>query len=184
VSVELLLGLLVLAVALYLVLGRVQHAGRRTLGVGRGELAYADDSIVRRPTLRSERLLLAARPDLLEKFDGAYVPVEHKPSSRQLQQSHILQVAAQCLLVEELYGVRPPYGVVVLAGGVRERVTFSPELERGVRRVMDEMRRILASGEPPGPLWAPAKCRSCGFRRVDWDDTVPELVGPPVARTR
>jgi CRISPR-associated exonuclease Cas4 len=183
VSVELLLVLLVLALAAYWLLGRYQRAGRRTLGLGRGQLAYADDSLVRRPTLRSERLLLAGRPDLLEKVDGAYVPVEHKPSSRRLQQSHILQVAAQCVLVEEVYGVRPPHGVVVLAGGVRERVTFSPELERGVLRVMEDMRRILASGAPPGPAWAPAKCRACGFQRVCWDELGADPETAPIART-
>ena len=178
---ELVLLLLVVAIVGYVLLGGYQRAGRRSLGLDRGELAYADDSIVRRPTLRSEQLKLAGRPDLLEKADGVYIPVEHKPSARSLQQSHILQVAAQCLLVQDLYGIRPPYGVVVLAGGVREQVTFSPELERGVRRVMDEMRRILARGEPPGPLWVPAKCRRCGFRHVCWDDPLKEPAGPPVA---
>lgn len=183
-SAELLLLILfAFAVLPYLLLGRYQRAGRRTLGLDRGELAYADDSLVRRPTLRSERLLLAGRPDLLEKIDGVYVPVEHKPSSRRLQQSHILQVAAQCLLVEDLYGVRPPHSVVVLAGGVRERVTCSPELERGVLRVMEEMRRILASGAPPGPAWAAAKCRACGFRRVCWDGVGADPEAMPIART-
>jgi CRISPR-associated exonuclease Cas4 len=180
---ELLFLLLVLAIVAYLIVGRYHRAARKTLGLGRGELAYADDSILRRPTLRSERRLLAGRPDLLEKVDGAFVPVERKPSARRLQQSHIRQVAARCLLVEDLYGVRPPYGVVVLADGARERVTFSPELERGVLRVMDEMRRILASGEPPGPIWVAAKCRPCGFRHVCWDRTGTDPVAAPLVTT-
>ena len=90
---------------------------------------------------------------------------EQKPSSRRLQQSHILQVGALCLLVQDVYGVRPLYGVVVLADGTQERVTFTEELERGVVRTMAEMRRMLETGAAPGPRWAPASwsgtnCRS------------------------
>lgn len=100
----------------------------------------------------------------------AYVPVELKPSVRRLQQSHILQVGALCLLVQDVYGVRPPYGVVVLADGSQERITFSEELERGVVRAMAEMRRMLENGEAPGPRWVPAKCRACGYHPVCWGD--------------
>ena len=79
------------------------------------------------------------------------MPVEQKPSARWVQQSHILQVGALCLLVQEVYRVRPPYGVVVLAGGSQERVAFTRELERGVLRTMADMRRILENGDAPGP---------------------------------
>jgi hypothetical protein len=72
----LLLFLLALVVLAYLRLGRYQKAGRRTPGLDRGELAYADDSLVRRPQRRAQRLQLAGRPGLLEKTDGTYVPVE------------------------------------------------------------------------------------------------------------
>lgn len=59
----------------------------------------------------------------------------------------------------------PPYGVVVLADGTQERVTFTEELQRGVVRTMAEMRRMLETGAAPGPRWAPASwsgtnCRS------------------------
>lgn len=135
------------------------------LVVARGQAA---DTLIRAPTLRSDRLGLVGRCDHLLRVDGAYVPVEQKPSARRLQQSHILQVGALCLLVQDVYGVRPPYGVVVLAGGTQERVTFTEELERGVVRTMAEMRRILENGEAPGPRWVPAKCRACGYHPVCW----------------
>jgi hypothetical protein len=48
-------------------------------------------------------------------------------SARRLQQSPIFQVGAECLLVQEVYGVRPPYGVVVLAGGSQGRAAFTEE---------------------------------------------------------
>jgi CRISPR-associated exonuclease Cas4 len=98
------------------------------------------------------------------------VPVEQKPRARRLQPSHILQLGALCLLIREVYGVRPPYGVVVLAGGRRERVAFDDELERAVLGTMAAMRRRLAGGEPPGPRWVGPTCRACGYRPVCWGD--------------
>ena len=73
--------------------------------------------------------------------------------------------------------------MVVLAGGVRERVTFSPELERGVWRTMAEMRRILASGEPPAPRWVAAKCSWCGHRQTCWDADDSSTGVLPIATT-
>ncbi len=169
-SAELLLLALLLAAAAYVLLARWTRSRRSALGIAEGTLVSADDSLIRAPTLRSERLGLVGRCDHLLRVGDAYVPVEQKPSARRLQQSHILQVGALCLLVQDVHGVRPPYGVVVLADGSQERVTFSEELERGVVRTMAEMRRILATGEPPGPRWVGAKCQACGYHPVCWDD--------------
>ena len=167
-SAELLVLALVLTAAAYILLVRWTRRRRRALGIGEGTIVSADDSLIRAPTLRSARLGLVGRCDHLLRVGNAYVPVEQKPSARRLQQSHMLQMGALCLLVHDVYGVRPPYGVVVLADGSQARVTFSKELERGVVRTMAEMRRILASGEPPGPRWAAAKCRACGYHPVCW----------------
>jgi CRISPR-associated exonuclease Cas4 len=100
----------------------------------------ADDTRQGAPTLRSERYGLVGRPDHLVRLGHALIPVEQKPSARRLQPSHVLQVAAQCLLVQEAYGVRPPYGVVALSGGIEERVPFTPSLERQLLATMAEMR--------------------------------------------
>jgi predicted RecB family nuclease len=171
VSAELLLLLsLALALAASLALRGWTRRRRARLGLAGGEIVFADDSLVRAPTLRSARLGLVGRCDHLLRVGDAYVPVEQKPSARRLQPSHVLQVGALCLLVADVYGVRPPYGVVVLAGGAQERVTFSEALERGVLRTMADMRRVLVTGAPPGPRWVAAKCRPCGHHPVCWDD--------------
>ena len=168
-TAEVVLSVLALTLAAYLVLRRWTRHRRARLGLADGTLVSADDSLIRAPTLRSERLGLVGRCDHLLRVGDEYVPVEQKPTARRLQPSHILQVGALCLLVHDVYGVRPPYGVVVLADGSHERVTFSEELERGVVRTMADMRRILATGEPPGPRWVGAKCRACGYHPVCWE---------------
>lgn len=167
-SAEVVLLLLVLAVAGYGLLFHWTASRRAALGIADGAIISADDSLIRAPTLRSERLGLVGRCDHLLRVGGAYVPVEQKPSARRLQQSHILQVGALCLLVEDIYGVRPPYGVVVLANGRREQVTFSESLERGVLRTMAEMRRILVAREPTVPRRLAPNCRACGYHPLCW----------------
>lgn len=168
-TMEMLLLVLILSVAAYLLLGHWSRSRRSALGIVAGRVVSADDSLIRAPTLRSDRLGLVGRCDHLLRLDRVYVPVEQKPSSRRLQQSHIFQVGALCMLVQDVYGVRPPYGVLVLADGSQERVAFTKELERGVLRTMAEMRRILATGEPPGPRWVAPKCRACGYFPICWD---------------
>ena len=172
-STELLGLALVLTAAAYVLLARWTRRRRSALGITAGAIVSADDSLIRAPTLRSERLGLVGRCDHLLRVGDSYVPVEQKPSARRLQPLHILQVGALCLLVQDVYGVRPPYGVVALADGSQERVTFSEELERGVVRTVAEMRRILATGEPPGPQWVGPKCRACGYHPVCWDGEHP-----------
>ncbi len=128
----------------------------------------ADDSALGTPTLRSARYGLVGRPDQLVSVGRMLIPVEQKPRARSMQQSHVLQVAAQCLLVQEVYGVRPSHGLLVLAGGKQELVEFTPALERRLLNTMAQMRSLLRVDAEPGPHWVGAKCRSCGFRETCW----------------
>jgi CRISPR-associated exonuclease Cas4 len=102
-----------------------------------------------------------------------FVPIEQKPKARRLQPSHVLQVAAQCLLVQEAYGVRPPHGVVVLANGVREQVEFTDALEQHLLEVMAQMRSFLNADTAPAPCWVNSKCRACSFRNTCWTPDSP-----------
>jgi CRISPR-associated exonuclease Cas4 len=160
--------LLAFALVVYLLLGRWHQRQRTRLGVPVGRIVAADDSASGSATLRSTRLGLVGRPDHVLRIGTHLIPVEQKPLSRHLQPSHRLQVAAQCLLVQEVYGVRPPYGVVVVAGGRQERVPFDAELERQLHQTMATMRGLLESDAEPGPRWNSAKCRPCGFFNTCW----------------
>lgn len=160
------LGLLGL-VAVYLGLTVWEWSTRRRYGL-RGRILAADDSKLGSPTLRSERLGLAARPDHLVRVGQAVIPVEQKPSARRAWRSHQLQVAAQCALVEDVTGIRPPHGLLVLANGVQEQVPFDAALEANLHATMAAMRQSLATQAPPGPRWSGARCRACSYRPVCW----------------
>jgi CRISPR-associated exonuclease Cas4 len=80
-----------------------------------------------------------------------------------------MQIVAQCLLVEETYGVRPPFGIVVLAGGTHAKVSFTPDLERRLLKTMADMRELVASQAEPGPRWIAPKCQACSFFQTCWE---------------
>jgi CRISPR-associated exonuclease Cas4 len=160
---------LALAALVYLALGRLTHHERAKIGLDNGVLVAADDSRLGSPTLRSARLGLIGRPDHLLRSGNVLIPVEQKPSARRAYPSHMLQVAAECMLVQEVYGVRPPYGLLVLAGGVQERIQFTPALERRLLQAMAEMRALLNAGTEPGAIWVAPKCQACGFRDTCWE---------------
>lgn len=125
-----------------------------------GELVAVDAG---RPiTLRSPRYRLAGRPDALRRRrDGTVVPVELKhrpaPEGRPFP-SHVVQVAAYCLLVEETTGRAPPFGVLRYT----DREVVVPWDAEARRRVLN------ALGGATGPYDgradpSPAKCAGCAW---------------------
>jgi CRISPR-associated exonuclease Cas4 len=174
--VNMLVLLLIAALAACALLGRWSRSELAQVGLSSGTIVTTDDSAERPPTLRSRRYGLVGRPDQLIRVGNTLIPVEQKPKARRLQQSHVLQVAAQCLLVQEVYRIRPPYGIVVLAGGSRHQVEFSPALELRLLDTMARMRAMLDATAPPEPLWAEGKCRACAFRHTCWGEDVDRSV--------
>src|SRR5207244_5742904 len=77
--------------------------------------------------------------------------VEQKPGARRAHPSHVMQLATQCVLGQEVYGRRPPYGLLVLADVVQQQVLFTPALERRVLETAAAMPEVLLRGADPGP---------------------------------
>lgn len=75
--------------------------------------------------LRFRTVPAGGLPDHLERIGEYLLLVEPKLSNAWAWASHIMQIAAECLLVQEVYGVRPPYGILVFARGVQERVPLT-----------------------------------------------------------
>lgn len=115
-------------------LGRSIHRREAPLGLEQQTIIAADNSPLGASTLRSARFRLVGRPDHLLRSYGFIIPAEQKRRSHDLHDSHVLQVAAQCLLVQEAYRRRPPYGIVVLAGGRQIRIAFTADLENAILR--------------------------------------------------
>ncbi|MEO1339516.1 MAG: PD-(D/E)XK nuclease family protein [Myxococcota bacterium] len=115
--------------------------------------------------LRSPRLGLSGRPDrLLQLRNGAVVPIEKKSGSAKLYDDILVQVGAYLLLVEDVYGRRPPFGLVVLGDDTEYRIRNTARLRRWTRKILDKVKvqRSKLHVEGQGTPLA-AKCRKCGF---------------------
>ena len=72
------------------------------------------------------------------------IPVEQSPERYAPSRPHVMQLVVQCLLVEDVYGVCPQYGVLVLAEGVQERVVYCLDLEQRVLATIAQLQELPA----------------------------------------
>jgi len=141
---------------------------RQATGLPTGRVVYADTSRWQRAArpLFSRQHRLTGKPDYLVREGRAIIPVEVKSSRAPAggpRESHMLQLAAYCLLVEEMERVRPAYGIVKYADEAF-RVDNTPALRRALTETLDTMRRDLARGGAQRSHSDPARCRRCGVR--------------------
>jgi len=149
-------------------LGRRQ---RQRSGLPAGSVVYSDteDWLEPEEPLRSRRYGLVGRPDyLVQMRDGGrrfVVPVEVKSRARPARpyDSHVLQLGAYCLLVEDNFGAAPPYGLLRYADATLE-IPFTDELRRRVLEAADEIRRARRAPEVRRSHGEPRRCAACGYR--------------------
>lgn len=159
-----LLWLIAASVALYFSLSASQKvdAWKDEEGLN-GEIHYVgtDSS----PLYFSERYGLSGRPDFVLEIDGQLIPGDLKTGRTPKGPlfSHIMQVAAYCLLIAETTKRRPPYGILRY-GNVEHEIEFDPELERMLLEKLEEMRALMRTGEVHRNHNRPGKCAGCSRR--------------------
>ena len=152
----------VVAIGIAVAAGALRALGQRRRDRRLGALVAVDAGAPR--TLASHRYRLVGRPDLLRRApDGRLVPIELKSREappRGPPRSHVVQVWAYCLLVEETEGVAPPYGVLRYAGGAEYRIPW----DRGAREKLLALRAELERPYDGRASPSPAKCARCAWR--------------------
>jgi CRISPR-associated exonuclease Cas4 len=162
-----LLALLLLIVAF--VLWRRAGSVRRASGLPEGKIVYEDtgaEEAVREPLL-SRRYGLVGRPDYLvhDAAAGEWIPVEVKSSRAPTAPyaSHVLQLGAYCLLVEDRYGRRPSHGLLRYADAAFT-IPFTDALRYEVLDSADAIRRGRSAPDVRRSHSEPARCAACGYR--------------------
>jgi CRISPR-associated exonuclease Cas4 len=160
------LGLI--ALLLSLILFWVSRQQRRHAGLPGGRVIYADTRAWGTPLekpLYDAFLGLTGKPDYLIQDGDQIIPVEVKSTNvgDAPYDSHILQLAAYCMLVERSLGKRPPYGILHYPRRTFA-IDFTPELETSVMRLLVEMQANRK--DYPRSHESPHRCARCGFRSV------------------
>lgn len=112
----------------------------------------------------SERLGLIGQADVVEFLpDGTPFPVEYKSGPRLARRADEVQLCAQAICLEEMFGRPVPRGALYYHGGRRRReIAFTASLRDEVERVTQEVRRLLRQPRLPTPA-ADRRCRHCSL---------------------
>jgi CRISPR-associated exonuclease Cas4 len=162
---EIAIGLLVLALVLLVLSGRL----RAQSGLPEGQVVYSDTGAWTRNerVLVSKRHGLSGKPDYLIKTRQEVIPVELKsgPAPRAPRPGHVLQLGAYCLLVEDVMRETVRRGVIRYDDEQFE-LEFDAALRTSVLDTLADMRADLAAGGAERSHADARRCRSCGVRQA------------------
>jgi CRISPR-associated exonuclease Cas4 len=115
----------------------------------------------------SDRLGLVGKCDVVEFHpDGHVYPVEYKHGERKRRLNDDLQLAAQAMCLEEMFGTPISNGAVYHHASRRRReVAITPELPQQVEDTVAAIRAMLDSGKLPPPA-NDARCKECSLNDI------------------
>lgn len=119
------------------------------------------------------RLNLVGKADLVEFHGDVPYPVEYKSGSRRRGNPETLQLCAQAVCLEEMFGVPVEKGALYWHGS-RERleVNFTTGMKSEVERVAAAVTKMLAMQLVPPPV-NDKRCEHCSLK----DSCLPHVVG-------
>lgn len=114
--------------------------------------------------LRSFVLGVAGVADVVEKRGATLTPVEYKRGKPKAHRADEVQLCAQALCLEEMFGVEVPEGVLFY-GTVRRRhpVAIDAELRALTVQVAQDARALVRAACTPPPVWAAKLCGACSM---------------------
>jgi CRISPR-associated exonuclease Cas4 len=158
--------------------------GARRAGLPEGRIVYSDTgtpvgSIApitlnergerQEKPLLSHRHGLTGRPDYLVRTDEGIVPVEAKsttcPANGVPYESHLMQLASYCLLVEDAIGEAVPFGVIRYRDR-QLRVDYTDELRETLLELLAEMREARRAPDVHRSHDERARCAACSYREI------------------
>lgn len=141
------------------VVGLEARRSLRAYGLHAGE-RYFDLAV------RSDRLGLGGRVDMVVRTDQEVIPVDFKDSSGPVGLNHRYQLTAYALLVEEALGRPVRRGFIYL---IPLRRAVEVPIRSGMRRFvylgLHAMRTMIAAEAMPPPTRHRGRCTDCEFRR-------------------
>ncbi|HSI85908.1 MAG: CRISPR-associated protein Cas4 [Candidatus Methylacidiphilales bacterium] len=133
-------------------------------------------SLLRALPVWSDRLGLSGKCDIVERHPrGDLVPVEYKKSKRRAFDNDDVQLCAQALCLEEMFGTAIPKGAVFHAASKRRReVIFNPVLRLQTEAAIRDFRDLIFGGHVPPAELKPA-CEGCSLKT----ECMPEITSLP-----
>lgn len=153
-------------------------------GLPKGQLIYSDTgfptgrispAITNEQGVKQERPLVSARygltgrPDYLVRTREGIVPVEAKstkfPQSGRAYDSHIMQLAAYCVLVEDVLEAHVPYGIIRYADE-EVVVDYTDDLRDELIALLEEMKDARRCTDVHRSHRDARRCARCSMREI------------------
>jgi CRISPR-associated exonuclease Cas4 len=125
----------------------------------------------------SERLNLVGKADLVEFHGDIPYPVEYKSGRHKEHDNDFIQLCAQALCLEEMFGVQVERGALFWHGSrERKEVVFTDALRKQVEAVAASVHELLLGGRPmPSPV-NDKRCDKCSLN----ESCLPRVVAEKV----
>jgi len=120
--------------------------------------------IMRAAQLRSDRHGLFGVADVVELRGGVPYPIEYKRGRPKIHRADEVQLCAQALCLEEMFGCEIPEGALFY-GKTRRRqtVSFGDALRELTLNAIEEIRTCLTTQGLPEARYEPARCDRCSL---------------------
>lgn len=157
------IGIVICCMVFYLLRPTISCKQKKQIGVSRATAIYLDEKGVK--MLIDEDLGLQGKPDMIFEtwILRKYIPLEIKSGKLKDNEPHLgdlYQLVAYFILVEKVYGKRPPYGKLVYANKTF-KVRNTARLRKEVIGVMHEMRQMLDGKKKVKCQSDYMKCKHC-----------------------
>jgi CRISPR-associated exonuclease Cas4 len=124
---------------------------KKSFGIlGEKKRIYVDTETIPGEILYAKSLPLSGKPDSIIKDGKYFIPVEVKTSKtpKDPYLNHTTQLMAYCLLVQETYGTRPPYGYLKYPKK-EYKIEYSKKDEERVRLTVYEILKCKKTNREP-----------------------------------
>ena len=179
-----LISLLCVLILGALLLRRVAQWEARRAALPAGDLLYSDtgrpvgrmapvtvnlQGLKQEKPLISPTFALVGRPDYIIETDDGIIPIEVKssacPANGRPYDSHVAQVSAYCLLVEDALKTQVPYGIIRYRD-CELRIDYTDEMRAEVIALLDEIRAARLADEVHRSHDEARRCAGCCMREI------------------
>ena len=156
-----------IAAALFLFWLSVKY--KKSAGLPEGKVIYTDSHLWKEldQILFDDSIALSGKPDYVIQNAGEIIPVEIKSNNIKSNpyNSHVLQLAAYCRLIDACFAKRPGYGVLRYPNRTFE-IEYTDKLESQLIELVDSIRLKTGRGEGHRSHQTIAKCKGCGYASI------------------
>lgn len=162
-----LIAVALIAAAIYLFWQSVKY--KSSSGLPEGKVIYSDShrwNFLDR-TLIDESIALTGKPDYVIHHQEEVIPVEIKSKKIKTNpyDSHILQLAAYCRLIQAKFEKRPKYGVLHYPNRTF-KIKYTKMLESQLLELVNSIQKKSSTSEQHRSHQSTARCKGCNYASI------------------